>query len=125
MVIELDDVFGRDAEFRSSPIIGVVGIRDYGVQSVVAALQLDDDEHASGARRFSGGSVLLPEARSPPSECQTSATHSPDALNELSSRLHGTVPVQASWASAAPRIAASMAARSLEFSAGSCDDTAL
>jgi hypothetical protein len=51
MIVELAQLVGPDADLRTRPVIGVVAIGHHGVEPVIAAGELDDDQDAAGLRR--------------------------------------------------------------------------
>ena len=63
----LDDLALGDSEFRPRAIVRGVAVRHDGVQAIVAARQLDDDENALGMR-FDAGALRAP-APSEPRTC--------------------------------------------------------
>ena len=46
LIAELVELVGFQPQFVASPAVTVVGIGDDGVQPIVAAVQLNDDEHS-------------------------------------------------------------------------------
>ena len=46
LIVDPQDARLRDGQSRPCAIIRVLGIRDHGIQAVVAPAQLDDDEDA-------------------------------------------------------------------------------
>jgi len=46
MIVETDDVLFGDADFGASFVVGVIREGDDGVEAIVAAGELHDDEHA-------------------------------------------------------------------------------
>ena len=48
MIVELAQLVGLDADLRPRAIVRIVGVGHDGIQSVVAAGQLEDDQNAIG-----------------------------------------------------------------------------
>jgi hypothetical protein len=47
--VETQHLARRIGQFGSGVVIGIVGVRDHGADSVVAAVERDDDENAAAS----------------------------------------------------------------------------
>jgi hypothetical protein len=59
-VIQLENLARLDPESRPALVIDIVGVRDDGVQSVIAAAELEDDQDGRIASGLGGPGRLPP-----------------------------------------------------------------
>jgi hypothetical protein len=62
-VIQPEDLLRLDPERRPVPVIDVVGVRDHGVEAIVAAAQFDDHEDRQVGAGLGGHRRPLPQPR--------------------------------------------------------------
>ncbi len=64
VVIQLENLAGLDPERWPALVVHIVGVRDDGVQSVIAAAELEHDQDGRIAPGLGGPGRLPPQARS-------------------------------------------------------------
>ena len=69
-VIQLENLAGLDPERRPALVIHIVGVRDNGVQSVIAAAELEHDQNGRIAPGLGGPGRLPPQARGGRADCK-------------------------------------------------------
>lgn len=61
--VEPDHVFALDADHRPQLVVAVIGVGHHGIQAIVAAFELDQNQDAPGRRGGVPGACLRPSGR--------------------------------------------------------------